>query len=63
LAQAILTKPGAGRTVALLGDVYRFLATGEDTNGKYILFEALVDRYVNEQHGIQSAKKQTRRPV
>jgi hypothetical protein len=43
--------------------VYRFLATGEDTNGKYALFEALVDRYVNERHGIQSAKKQTRRPV
>jgi quercetin dioxygenase-like cupin family protein len=31
-----------GRTVAVVGDVYRFLATGEDTNGKYALFEALV---------------------
>ena len=31
-----------GRTVALVGDVYRFLATGEDTNGKYALIEALV---------------------
>jgi quercetin dioxygenase-like cupin family protein len=25
-----------------VGDVYRFLATGEETNGKYALFEALV---------------------
>ena len=31
-----------GRTVSLVGDVYRFLATGEDTNGKYTLIEALV---------------------
>src|SRR5689334_4051890 len=32
----------AGRAVAVVGDVYRFLATGEDTDGKYALFEALV---------------------
>src|SRR2546423_7935948 len=31
-----------GRTVAVVGDVYRFLATGEDTNGRYALWEALV---------------------
>ena len=31
-----------GRTIAVVGDVYRFLATGDDTNGKYALFEALV---------------------
>lgn len=30
------------RTIAVVGDVYRFLATGEDTNGKYALFEAIV---------------------
>jgi quercetin dioxygenase-like cupin family protein len=34
--------PGMGRTVAVVGDVYRFLATGEDTNGTYALWEALV---------------------
>jgi quercetin dioxygenase-like cupin family protein len=34
--------PGEGRTVAVVGDVYRFLATGEDTNGKYALWEATV---------------------
>jgi len=28
--------------VAVVGDVYRFLATGEDTNGKYALLEAIV---------------------
>lgn len=30
------------RTVAVVGDVYRFLATGDDTNGTYALWEALV---------------------
>lgn len=34
--------PPPGRTIAVVGDVYRFLATGDDTNGKYALFEAMV---------------------
>ena len=34
--------PPQGRTVAVVGDVYRFLATGEDTDGKYALWEAIV---------------------
>jgi mannose-6-phosphate isomerase-like protein (cupin superfamily) len=34
--------PSEGRTVAVVGDVYRFLATGEETDGKYALFEAIV---------------------
>ena len=38
----LVNKPGEGRTIAVVGDVYRFLATGEDTSGKYDLFEALV---------------------
>src|SRR6059058_1935759 len=37
-----LRKLGEGRTVAVVGDVYRFLATGEDTDGKYALWEAIV---------------------
>jgi quercetin dioxygenase-like cupin family protein len=37
-----INSPPQGRTVAVVGDVYRFLATGEDTNGKYALWEALV---------------------
>ena len=40
--QPTLRKPTEGRTVAVVGDVYRFLATGEDTNGKYAMWEALV---------------------
>jgi quercetin dioxygenase-like cupin family protein len=39
---AIIRTPGKGRTVAVVGDVYRFLATGQDTNGTYALWEALV---------------------
>ncbi len=31
-----------GRTVAVVGDIYRFLATGEDTDGKYAMWEAIV---------------------
>jgi mannose-6-phosphate isomerase-like protein (cupin superfamily) len=37
-----IRKPAEGRTVAVVGDVYRFLATGEDTGGKYALWEAVV---------------------
>src|SRR5436190_777383 len=37
-----IRKVTEGRTIAVVGDVYRFLATGEDTNGKYALWEASV---------------------
>src|SRR5262245_55553600 len=40
--QPTLRPPGQGRTVAVVGDVYRFLATGADTGGQYALWEALV---------------------
>src|SRR5690606_39297144 len=39
---AIIRKPNAGRRIGIVGDVYRFLATGEDTDGKYATFEAIV---------------------
>jgi quercetin dioxygenase-like cupin family protein len=42
MTKAVIRNPGEGRTIAVVGDVYRFLATGEDTNGKYALWEALV---------------------
>jgi quercetin dioxygenase-like cupin family protein len=31
-----------GRTIGVVGDVYRFLATGDETNGAYAMWEALV---------------------
>ena len=37
-----LRRPDEGRTIAVVGDVYRFLATGEETNGKYAQWEAFV---------------------
>ncbi len=37
-----INTPPQGRTIAVVGDVYRFLATGDDTNGKYAIWEALV---------------------
>ena len=42
MTRAVIKQPGAGRTVAVVGDVYRFLATGEDTGGRYALWEAVV---------------------
>ena len=42
MPQAVIKKRGEGRVVAVVGDVYRFLAMGDDTNGKYALWEALV---------------------
>jgi len=40
--QPTLRSPTEGRTIAVVGDVYRFLATSEDTNGKYAMWEAIV---------------------
>jgi len=40
--QATINTPPQGRTIAVVGDVYRFLATGEETNGQYAIWEALV---------------------
>ena len=40
--QPTLRTPADGRTIAVVGDVYRFLVTGEDTNGKYAMWEAIV---------------------
>ncbi len=40
--QPTLRTPADGRTIAVVGDVYRFLATGADTNGKYAVWEAIV---------------------
>src|SRR5271167_1181770 len=37
-----IRKSGEGRTIAVVGDVYRFLATGDNTNGKYAMWEAIV---------------------
>jgi quercetin dioxygenase-like cupin family protein len=41
-SQPTINAPPQGRTIAVVGDVYRFLVTGEDTNGKYAIWEALV---------------------
>ena len=38
----ILREPTEGRTIAVVGDLYRFLATGEETGGKYAMWEAIV---------------------
>ena len=40
--QPTLRAPAEGRTIAVVGDVYRILATGDDTDGKYAMWEAIV---------------------
>ena len=40
--KATIRTAAEGRTIAVVGDVYRFLATGDDTNGKYAMWEAIV---------------------
>ena len=42
MTQPTVRSPGEGRTIGVVGDVYRFLATGAETNGKYALWEAFV---------------------
>ena len=38
----ILRKPTEGQTITVVGDIYRFLATGDETDGKYAMFDAIV---------------------
>lgn len=42
MTQPTIRTAAQSRTIAVVGDVYRFLATGDDTNGKYALWEAIV---------------------
>ena len=37
-----IRKPSEGPTISVVGDIYRFLATGKETNGKYAQWEAIV---------------------
>jgi quercetin dioxygenase-like cupin family protein len=38
--EPVFSRPGEGRTVAVVGDIYRFLAVGAQTGGRYALWEA-----------------------
>ncbi len=40
--EPVIRKSDEGRTIGVVGDVYRFFATGEDTGGKYAMWEAVV---------------------
>ena len=42
MAIPTVKKPGEGQTIGVVGDVYRFLAVGADTDGKYALWEAIL---------------------
>jgi quercetin dioxygenase-like cupin family protein len=38
----VIRQPGDGKVIAVVGDVYRFLATGDETEGRYATWEAIV---------------------
>jgi quercetin dioxygenase-like cupin family protein len=40
--QPTIRQATEGKTIGVVGDVYRFLATGDDTGGKYATWEAIV---------------------
>ncbi len=40
--QPMIKEPTEGRTIGIVGDIYRFLATGAETGGRYSIFEATV---------------------
>lgn len=40
--EALVRSSSQGRTIAVVGDIYRFLATGDETNGAYAMWEAIV---------------------
>jgi quercetin dioxygenase-like cupin family protein len=40
--KATLLQPGKGSTYLALGDLYTFLAVGEDTGGAYALYEMVM---------------------
>ena len=40
--QPLLRSETEGRVVAIAGDLYRFLATGDETGGRYAMWEATV---------------------
>jgi quercetin dioxygenase-like cupin family protein len=42
IRQPTLRKPNEGHTVAVVGDLYRFLATGKDTHGRFAMWEGIV---------------------
>ncbi len=42
LRPATIMKADTGQTVSVVGDLYTFLASGEDTDGRYALREAIV---------------------
>ena len=39
---ATIRTPDVGQSLAVVGDIYRFLATSEETDGKYAMWEAIV---------------------
>lgn len=41
-SRTIVRKSREGLTFGVVGDIYRFLATGKDTNGTYAMWEAIV---------------------
>ncbi len=52
-------QPTEGRKIGIVGDIYRFLATGEDTDGRYTMFEAIVLPGGGAPHHVHSREDET----
>lgn len=59
----IIRTSATGRTIAVVGDVYRFLATGEDSNGKYAMCEAIVPPGSGPPPHVHSREEKTLNPT
>jgi len=42
MSEPTIRQSTEGRTIGIVGDIYRFLVTGEETGGRYAMFEAIV---------------------
>ncbi len=52
-------QPNDGRTIGIVGDTYRFLATGAETDGRYTIFEAIVPPGGGAPHHLHTREDET----
>jgi quercetin dioxygenase-like cupin family protein len=56
---ATIRKSNEGRRIGIVGDVYRFLATGDDTDSRYATFEAIAPPGSGPPPHIQSREEES----
>jgi mannose-6-phosphate isomerase-like protein (cupin superfamily) len=56
---SIIKQAHEGRTIGVVGDTYRFLATGEETAGRYAMWEAIVPPWSGPPPHIHSREEES----